>query len=77
MINKYIPDPNYRRGANMIAERHWINRFLTWSIAVESITFPGSRVTKLKGNCSTVLETRTHHIVFIRIMSIHLISLLL
>lgn len=44
MFKKYIPDPYYRRVASIVAERIWINRFLTWSPAVERITGPGSRV---------------------------------
>jgi hypothetical protein len=44
ILKKYIPDPNLRRMARMIAERLWINRFLTWSPAVERITGPGSRM---------------------------------
>jgi hypothetical protein len=39
-----MPDPYLRRMASMIAERIWINRFLTWSSAVERITGPGSRM---------------------------------
>lgn len=44
MIKRHIPDPRLRRMARMIAERLWINRFLTWSPAVERITGPGSRM---------------------------------
>ena len=42
-ITRYIPDPKLRRMARLIRERLWINRFLTWSPAVERITGPGSR----------------------------------
>ena len=41
---RYIPDPKLRRMARLIRERLWINRFLTWSPAVERITGPGSRM---------------------------------
>lgn len=44
LLKKYIPDPQLRRMARMIQERLWINRFLTWSPAVERITGPGSRM---------------------------------
>lgn len=44
ILKKYIPDPNLRRMARLIAERLWINRFLTWSPTVERITGPGSRM---------------------------------
>ena len=43
-LKRYIPDPRLRRMARMISERLWINRFLTWSPAVERITGPGSRM---------------------------------
>ena len=43
-ITRYIPDPKLRRMARLIRERLWINRFLTWSPAVERITGPGSRM---------------------------------
>ena len=43
-MKRYIPDPQLRRMARMISERLWINRFLTWSPAVERITGPGSRM---------------------------------
>ena len=42
-ITRYIPDPKLRRMARLIRERLWINRFFTWSPAVERITGPGSR----------------------------------
>lgn len=44
IIKRYIPDPRLRRMARLISERLWINRFLTWSPAVERITGPGSRM---------------------------------
>jgi hypothetical protein len=44
MLKRYSPDPELRRMARMIQERLWINRFLTWSPAVERITGPGSRM---------------------------------
>ncbi len=44
LIKQYTPDPHHKRMARMIAERIWINRFLTWSAAVERITGPGSRM---------------------------------
>ncbi len=44
VIKRYIPDPRLRRMARLISERLWINRFLTWSPAVERITGPGSRM---------------------------------
>jgi len=43
-ITRYIPDPELRRMARLIRERLWINRFLTWSHAVERNTGPGSRM---------------------------------
>lgn len=43
-ITRYAPDPKLRRLARLIQERLWINRFLTWSPAVERITGPGSRM---------------------------------
>lgn len=43
-IKRYTPDPHLRRMARLICERLWINRFLTWSPAVERITGPGSRM---------------------------------
>ena len=43
-IKRYIPDPRLRRMARLISERLWINRFLTWSAAVQRITGPGSRM---------------------------------
>ena len=42
-ITRYIPDPKLRRMARLIRERLWINRFLTWSPAVQRTTGPGSR----------------------------------
>ena len=44
LLARYIPDPKLRRMARLIRERLWINRFLTWSPAVERITGPGSRM---------------------------------
>ena len=44
VLTRYIPDPKLRRMARLIRERLWINRFLTWSPAVERITGPGSRM---------------------------------
>lgn len=44
LIKQYAPDPHLRRMARLISERLWINRFLTWSPAVERITGPGSRM---------------------------------
>lgn len=44
VMKRYIPDPRLRRMARMISERLWINRFLTWSAAVERNTGPGSRM---------------------------------
>ena len=44
IIARYTPDPRLRRMARLISERLWINRFLTWSPAVERITGPGSRM---------------------------------
>lgn len=44
VAKRFIPDPHLRRMARMISERLWINRFLTWSPAVERITGPGSRM---------------------------------
>jgi hypothetical protein len=43
-IKRYIPDPRLRRMARLISERLWVNRFLTWSPAIERITGPGSRM---------------------------------
>ncbi|MBM3862197.1 MAG: hypothetical protein FJ395_21440, partial [Verrucomicrobia bacterium] len=43
-MTRYIPDPKLRRMARLIHERLWINRFLTWSSAVERNTGPGSRM---------------------------------
>ena len=44
IIKKFTPDPYLRRMARMIAERLWINRFLTWSSEIGRITGPGSRM---------------------------------
>ena len=44
VIKRYTADAKLRRMARMICERLWINRFLTWSPAVERITGPGSRM---------------------------------
>lgn len=44
VAKRYIPDPRLRRMARLIQERLWLNRFLTWSPAVERITGPGSRM---------------------------------
>ncbi len=44
IMKRYISDPQLKRMARMIAERVWINRFLTWSSAVERNTGPGSRM---------------------------------
>jgi len=46
-ITRYTPDPKLRRMARLIRERLWINRFLTWSPAVERTTGPGSRMAPL------------------------------
>lgn len=43
-IKAFISDPELSRMAYMIAERIWINRFLTWSAPVERNTEPGSRM---------------------------------
>lgn len=43
-IKAFVRDPELARMARMIAERVWINRFLTWSPVVERITGPGSRM---------------------------------
>lgn len=43
-MKSYISDPELSRMAYMIAERIWINRFLTWSAAIERNTGPGSRM---------------------------------
>ncbi|MCP4196885.1 MAG: hypothetical protein GY762_07010 [Proteobacteria bacterium] len=43
-MKAYLSDPEMARMARMIAERLWINRFLTWSPVVERITGPGSRM---------------------------------
>jgi hypothetical protein len=43
-MTRYCPDPKLRRMARLISERLWINRFLTWSPAVERTTGPGSRM---------------------------------
>jgi len=44
IMKRYLSDPHLRRMARLIAERVWINRFLTWSSAVERNTGPGSRM---------------------------------
>jgi len=44
MIKLYTSDLHLRRMATMIAERAWINRYLTWSAATERNTGPGSRM---------------------------------
>lgn len=44
VMKRYVSDPNMRRMARLVAERLWINRFLTWSPAVERNTGPGSRM---------------------------------
>ncbi len=44
ILKQFIPDVHLKRMAEMIAERLWINRFLTWSPTVERITGPGSRM---------------------------------
>lgn len=43
-MKAFVRDPELARMARMIAERMWINRFLTWSSVVERITGPGSRM---------------------------------
>jgi hypothetical protein len=43
-IKAFVRDPELARMARMIAERLWLNRFLTWSPVVERITGPGSRM---------------------------------
>ncbi|UCH35909.1 MAG: hypothetical protein JSV65_06030 [Armatimonadota bacterium] len=43
-MKAFLRDPELARMARMIAERLWINRFLTWSPVVERITGPGSRM---------------------------------
>jgi len=43
-IKAFVRDPELARMARMIAERVWINRFLTWSPVVERTTGPGSRM---------------------------------
>jgi hypothetical protein len=44
LMKHYLTDPSMRRMARLISERLWINRFLTWSSAVERNTGPGSRM---------------------------------
>jgi hypothetical protein len=44
VIKHYVGHPQLRRMARLIAERAWIDRFLTWSPAVERNTGPGSRM---------------------------------
>jgi len=43
-MKAFVKDPELARMARMIAERLWVNRFLTWSPIVERITGPGSRM---------------------------------
>ncbi|MGA1238629.1 MAG: hypothetical protein ACO34E_17405 [Limisphaerales bacterium] len=43
-MKAFLKDPQMARMARMIAERLWINRFLTWSQIVERLTGPGSRM---------------------------------
>ena len=43
-IKAFVTDPELARMARLIAERLWLNRFLTWSPVVERITGPGSRM---------------------------------
>lgn len=43
-MKAFVTDPELARMARMIAERLWLNRFLTWSPVVERITGPGSRM---------------------------------
>jgi len=43
-MKAFLRDPELARMARMIAERLWLNRFLTWSPVVERITGPGSRM---------------------------------
>jgi hypothetical protein len=43
-MKAFLKDPELARMARMIAERLWLNRFLTWSPVVERITGPGSRM---------------------------------
>lgn len=43
-MKAFVRDPALARMARMIAERLWLNRFLTWSPVVERITGPGSRM---------------------------------
>lgn len=44
MIKRYTSDPHLRRMAYLITERVWINRYLTWSAALQRNTGPGSRM---------------------------------
>ena len=43
-MKAFLSDPQMARMARLIAERIWLNRFLTWSSTVERITGPGSRM---------------------------------
>lgn len=43
-MKAFLQDPQMARMARMIAERLWLNRFLTWSQVVERLTGPGSRM---------------------------------
>lgn len=43
-MKRFLTDPEMARMARLISERIWLNRFLTWSAAVERITGPGSRM---------------------------------
>jgi len=44
MIKRHTTDPHLRRMAYLIAERVWINRYLTWSASIQRNTGPGSRM---------------------------------
>lgn len=44
VMKAYLSDPELARMARLMGERIWLNRFLTWSPAVERITGPGSRM---------------------------------
>jgi hypothetical protein len=44
VIKKHTRDAHLRRMAYMIAERCWINRYLTWSAPMQRNTGPGSRM---------------------------------
>ena len=43
-MKAFLKDPELARMTRLIAERLWLNRFLTWSPVVERITGPGSRM---------------------------------